>query len=113
MSSRRDAATALFLAAPVLSKAMATNEVNTNQSVKIEKIAPKERLSEETARILSYTIYAEARGEPYEGKRAVASVIATRALMLRRTMAEICLHEKQFSSWNSKPSVSCSDIIPR
>jgi N-acetylmuramoyl-L-alanine amidase len=84
---------------------MTTNKTDVIKTVPAKKVAPKERLSEETASILSYTIYAEARGEPYEGKKAVASVIATRALMLRHTMAEICLHEKQFSSWNSIDSV--------
>ncbi|WP_372798074.1 cell wall hydrolase [Pontiella sp.] len=97
MNNRRTAALALA-GLPLIAKAAETNTVHTAER---KKVAPKEWLSEETARIVSYTIYAEARGEPYEGKRAVASVIATRALMLRRTMAEICLHEKQFSCWNN------------
>ncbi len=97
MNNRRTAALALA-GLPLISKAVETNPV---VSIERKRVAPKEFLSEETARIVSYTIYAEARGEEYEGKKAVASVIATRAMMLRRTMAEICLHEKQFSSWNN------------
>ena len=97
MNTRRTAALALA-GLPLISKAA---ETHTLETVERKKVAPENFLSEETARIVSYTIYAEARGEEREGKRAVASVIATRALMLRRTMAEICLHEKQFSSWNN------------
>lgn len=97
MNNRRTAALAMATL-PLMAKA---DQTNAAKSIESKKVAPKEFLSEETARIVSYTIYAEARGEEYEGKKAVASVIATRAMMLRRTMAEICLHEKQFSSWNN------------
>ncbi|QBG48122.1 cell wall hydrolase [Verrucomicrobia bacterium S94] len=97
MKNRRTATLALA-GLPLLAKAA---ETNTVENIERKKKAPENFLSEETARIVSYTIYAEARGEDYEGKRAVASVIATRALLLRRTMAEICLHEKQFSCWNN------------
>ncbi|MDZ8119355.1 cell wall hydrolase [Pontiella agarivorans] len=97
MNNRRTA-TLTLTGLPLLAKAAATHSVEHTES---KKEAPENFLSEETARIVSYTIYAEARGEDYEGKRAVASVIATRARLLRRTMAEICLHEKQFSCWNN------------
>ena len=57
-------------------------------------------VSEEAIRILSYTIYAEARGESYQGQKAVASVIHTRSRQLKVPMAEVCQQEKQFSCWN-------------
>ncbi len=109
MKNRRSAVWALA-GLPLASAAAQTNAV---KSVENKKTAPKDFLSEETARIVSYTIYAEARGEEYEGKRAVASVIATRAMMLRRTMAEICLHEKQFSCWNNIYEVPEAYVVGR
>lgn len=54
--------------------------------------------------ILARTIYAEARGEPFEGQVAVAWVIKNRSLDRRarwpRTVAEVCQQPKQFSCWN-------------
>ena len=61
--------------------------------------------SEEAARIISYTLYAEARGESFKGKMAVAAVIQTRARLDQRTLAEVCLKEKQFSCWNEIDAV--------
>lgn len=48
------------------------------------------------------TIWMEARGEPYEGKVAVAHVILNRALSGRGrwcTPAKVCLDHMQFSGW--------------
>lgn len=50
--------------------------------------------------IVVLTIYAEARGEPLEGKVAVAQVIANRAKLRGTSMADECLRPKQFSCWN-------------
>jgi len=61
--------------------------------------------SESTARIISYTIYAEARGEPFDGKMAVASVIKTRAMRAKMPLAEVCLQSRQFSCWNDLKAV--------
>jgi len=49
------------------------------------------------------TVMAEAEGEPYEGKVAVAAVIYNRARNPRwwgSTVIDVCLTSKQFSCWN-------------
>ena len=46
------------------------------------------------------TIYGEARGEPHEGRLAVAFVSYNRAQISRRTVAQECLKRQQFSCWN-------------
>lgn len=51
---------------------------------------------------LALTIFGEARGEPLEGKAAVASVVMNRLTMPTRygaTVKEICLQARQFSVW--------------
>ncbi len=89
MSTRRDVATAL-LAIPVIAAA-AKPEINP--------------YSEDAARIVSYTLYAEARGEPFKGKLAVAAVIQTRARLAGSSLVGICLQTKQFSCWNELSAV--------
>ena len=89
MSTRRDVATAL-LGLPVIANAM-TPELNP--------------LSETAARIISYTLYAEARGEPFKGKMAVAAVIQTRARRSKIPLHEVCLKDQQFSCWNDLKTV--------
>lgn len=69
------------------------------------KPKPNNPLSEEAARIVSYTIYAEARGEPFKGKWAVAAVIQTRARLKGLSLVEVCLQDKQFSCWNDIDAV--------
>lgn len=53
--------------------------------------------------VLSRTVYGEARGEPMEGKIAVAAVIINRWRSGRwfagRTVAETCTKPYQFSCW--------------
>lgn len=61
--------------------------------------------SEAAARIISYTLYAEARGEPFKGKMAVAAVIQTRSRLAETSLAGTCLKEKQFSCWNEIDAV--------
>lgn len=49
------------------------------------------------------TIYGEARGEPYEGKVAVAWVLLNRARRPRwwgHDLYSVCLKDRQFSCWN-------------
>ncbi len=60
---------------------------------------------DDTVDILAKTVWGEARGEPPEGREAVASVIVNRAA--RRpaawwgsTIKEVCLKPWQFSCWN-------------
>lgn len=89
MSTRRDVATAL-LAIPVIASA-AKPEINP--------------YGEEAARIVSYTLYAEARGEPFKGKLAVAAVIQTRARLAGSSLVGVCLQAKQFSCWNELTAV--------
>ncbi|MCK4564787.1 MAG: cell wall hydrolase [Verrucomicrobia bacterium] len=94
MSTRRDVATAL-LGLPLIASAVKP-ELNP--------------FSETAARIISYTLYAEARGEPFKGKMAVAAVIQTRARRSNIPMTEICLKDKQFSCWNNLKAVPESYI---
>jgi spore germination cell wall hydrolase CwlJ-like protein len=89
MSTRRTAAAAM-LGLPLAANA-----------VKIEV----EPYSEEAARIISYTLYAEARGEPLKGKQAVAAVIQTRARLHGQSLTEVCLKDQQFSCWNELDAV--------
>jgi spore germination cell wall hydrolase CwlJ-like protein len=96
MSTRRIAATAL-LGLPILGTA--------TKALAISKPEIPLPYSEEAALIISYTIYAEARGEDLFGKRAVASVIKTRARLHKISPAEVCLKEKQFSCWNELSAV--------
>lgn len=49
--------------------------------------------------VLSLTLFAEARGEPAEGRAAVAWVIQTRAARRKQTIQAICLQKNQFSCW--------------
>lgn len=52
---------------------------------------------------LALTIFGEARGEPIEGKAAVASVVMNRAKTPARfsdSIKDVCLQPKQFSCWN-------------
>lgn len=50
--------------------------------------------------VLTLTLIGEARGEPIEGKVAVACVIRNRATAWKKSISEICLQPKQFSCWN-------------
>lgn len=55
--------------------------------------------------IIAQTLWGEARGEPPEGMRAVASVIERRRQLHWRkatTAAEVCLTPLQFSCWNER-----------
>ena len=49
--------------------------------------------------VLALTLYAEARGEPAEGRAAVAWVIKTRAATRQQTIQCVCLQKNQFSCW--------------
>ena len=89
MSTRREVATAL-LGLPVIAGAVKPG------------LNP---YSEAAARIISYTLYAEARGEPFKGKMAVAAVIQTRARRAAISLTEACLQDKQFSCWNELTDV--------
>jgi len=87
---------AVLLGMPLAAKAVKTNNV--------------EPFSEEAARIISYTLYAEARGEPLAGLRAVACVIKTRARLRNKPLVEVCLEDQQFSCWNDIEAVPQSYI---
>ncbi len=60
------------------------------------------RPSAEDVDILARTIWGEARGEPYDGKVAVANVVMNRVRDPRwpDTVAEVCQQRLQFSAWN-------------
>lgn len=94
MSTRREIAAALLALPAIASAAKPAEE------------PPMNPFSEDAARIISYTLYAEARGEPFKGKLAVAAVIQTRARLASTPLVETCLKEKQFSCWNEL------DVVP-
>lgn len=52
---------------------------------------------------LASTVYMEARGEPYEGKLAVAHVIMNRCnhTSPRKSVSDVVLKAYQFSAWNT------------
>lgn len=49
--------------------------------------------------VLALTLYGEARGEPPEGREAIAWVVKNRARLRRQTIPEVCLQKWQFSCW--------------
>jgi N-acetylmuramoyl-L-alanine amidase len=49
---------------------------------------------------LALTLYGEARGEPVEGRIAVASVIRNRIGRYGSNYKAVCLRPRQFSCWN-------------
>jgi N-acetylmuramoyl-L-alanine amidase len=66
--------------------------------------------------ILHKTIFAEARGEPELGQRAVAWVIRNRAEQNRdywggESIAGVCLQPSQFECWNSDRSYLIDEAI--
>ncbi len=67
-----------------------------------------------TEDVLAATLYAEARGEPEEGQRAVVHVIKNRARANRpyfggSDLKSICLHNYQFECWNGKDGISINE----
>lgn len=122
MNTRREMAIALLglpLAARVVQAGEDTNLVEflppdsqTNSPAQPEaqpestqemKLPPPQSVA--AANIISYTLYAEARGEPVDGKIAVASVIKTRSIRSKKSLAEVCMQSKQFSCWNELKAV--------
>jgi spore germination cell wall hydrolase CwlJ-like protein len=97
MSTRREAAAAL-LALPAIAGTAAGASPAMHP------------LGEAAARIISYTLYAEARGEPFKGKLAVAAVIQTRARLSGASLTDICLKDQQFSCWNGLEAVPKSYV---
>ena len=71
---------------------------------------PKERDPREmnAAEVLARTIYGEARGEPAQGRNAVAAVVMNRVARANerdgwwwgRDVSSVCLKPYQFSCWN-------------
>ncbi len=65
--------------------------------------------------IAARTVWQEARGEPEEGQRAVAHVIVNRLKSGRwgRSLASVCLWDRQFSGWNnSDPNRIAACTLP-
>lgn len=50
--------------------------------------------------IMARTVFGEARGESYKGKKAVAHVILNRARKSKRSVSFESIKRKQFSAWN-------------
>lgn len=49
--------------------------------------------------VLALTLFGEARGEPPEGRTAVAWVVKNRAAARTLTIQDVCLQKHQFSCW--------------
>ena len=117
MSTRRNAATAL-IGLPMITAAAKIIEVEPpNKSTELKQLPVRRKpattitadlLSEKAVRIISYTLYAEARGESFLGKKAVAAVIHTRSRQLQLPMPRVCQQENQFSCWNTLADVPSS-----
>lgn len=67
---------------------------------KIVNMAKEEKLTD-VEDVIARTLYAEAEGESYEGKKAVASVIWNRAKSNIGNIVSVIKKPKQFSCWNS------------
>ncbi|CAF3791039.1 unnamed protein product [Rotaria sp. Silwood1] len=64
--------------------------------------------------VFTATIYAEARGEPYEAQTWVAWVIKNRALLNRsywggNTIKGVCLQPGQFECWNDRSNIEINE----
>ncbi len=103
MNTRREMAIAL-LGLPLAAHAVQP-ELTGTPSLKhtLKQVPPP--FSETAARIISYTLYAEARGESLDGKIAVAAVIKTRSIRTKVSLAETCMQDRQFSCWNELVAV--------
>ena len=104
MNTRREMALSL-LGLPLATLAAQPEAESTPPDAKPEPKPIPPPYSATAANIVSYTLYAEARGESFEGKIAVASVIKTRSLRSGKSLAEVCLQDKQFSGWNGLKAV--------
>ncbi len=65
-----------------------------------------------TFAVVALTIWGEARGEPMEGKTAVASVIWNRARGDEDLLKAVCLAPKQFSCWNGRAGKALAGSMP-
>ena len=68
-----------------------------------------------TLDVLAATLYAEARGEPDEGKIWVLWVIRNRARMNKKywggsKIKDVCLHPYQFECWNKRDEIVINDL---
>lgn len=59
--------------------------------------------------VLGLTIFGEARGENNLGKKFVAHVILNRAIKKKKSIAQICLQDQQFSCWNGLRTARTDD----
>lgn len=70
---------------------LSPNKISNNITAEQEKIID----------ILARTVWAEARGEPIEGQKAVISVILNRAKNNPNNIVNVILKREQFSCWNN------------
>jgi hypothetical protein len=93
-----------FLAAALLGMSpMADIEAKGKPTSSATATTDKKTL-EKRIQNVAKTIYTEAAGESYEGKRAVATVIYNRSKQSPwrgLTLSQICKQPKQFSGWNN------------
>lgn len=61
------------------------------------------------SQILAATLWAEARGEPYEGIQWVAHVIKNRKNKSGTSYRDVCLAPWQFECWNNRSEIMIDD----
>jgi len=59
--------------------------------------------------VLTLTLFGEARGESFLGKKMIAHVIVNRAIKKGKPIAQMCLQAKQFSCWNGLQTIRSDD----
>ena len=95
------------------------NSINEDESIiTFAKNNTTLSLSDDDVYLMSQIVYAESKGEPFEGKVAVASVILNRALspQFPSTVKEVIFQPKAFScvingSINVEPTQECFDAV--
>lgn len=89
-------ATMLVLATPM---PIATEEVPMIHT-EIVEVAEAQKLAEADAEMVARLVWMEARGECYEGKKAVAQVVYNRASLWGMSISEVCEQKGQFADWH-------------
>jgi spore germination cell wall hydrolase CwlJ-like protein len=104
---------AMLAAAPLSNIEGATKPVSNKPAITAKALTPKEQILKRRTEIVAKTIYTEAAGESYDGKRAIATVIQNRSKHARwksKTLSEICREKFQFSGWNKgEPTIKINN----
>lgn len=109
-------AAALLAGAPMIdAEGAAKKPVSNKPTVTAPAKVTQEQILKRRTEIVAKTIYTEAAGESYDGKRAIATVILNRSKQKRwsnKTLSEICREKFQFSGWNKgEPTIKINNPI--